>query len=179
MSALQPPRLNTQDAGTHDLSGSEDDHFSSASEGSPRPGGSATNPNRLSTPSTPITRVERVDDRPAYGEVPGTSAYKLRTTDAVPDEIEIVPEGQRSRSGTRSRALSNLSTFGEGRADSRPQTPGGTPIPRTVVERVDDKPAFGEVEGTLAREQRLADAEPDEVKRAPGVARDGIVHDGR
>lgn len=171
MSALQPPRINTQDPGTHELSGSEDDeHFSSASEGTPNPN------HRLSSssnPATPITRVERVDDRPAYGEVPGTSAYEMRTRDAVPDEVEIVPEGHRSRSGTRSRALSTVST------SSRPQTPGGTPVPKTVVERVDDKPAHGEVEGTVAREQRLADAAPDEVREAPGIARDGVINEGR
>jgi hypothetical protein len=39
-----------------------------------------------------------------------------------------------------------------------------SPIPRTVVERVDDRPAHGEVEGTAAHEMRLADAEPDEIK---------------
>ncbi|KAK1090110.1 hypothetical protein LTR48_008951, partial [Friedmanniomyces endolithicus] len=102
--ALKPPRINTQDPGAHDLSGSDDEHFSSASEGD------TLHPNRkrLSTPATPITRVERVDDQPAYGEVPGTQAYSIRTADAVPDEVEIVPEGLRSRSGTRSRAMSNL-----------------------------------------------------------------------
>ena len=107
-------------------------------------------------------RVERVDDQPAHGEVPGTDAYNKRLLDAVPDEMEVVPDGQRSRSNTtrsrsnttRSRAASNLST-GSG---------SHSPIPRTVVERVDDKPAHGEVEGTAAREMRLADAEPDEIK---------------
>jgi hypothetical protein len=110
-------------------------------------------------------RVERVDDEPAYGEVPGTDAYNKRLLDAVPDEMEIVPDGQRSRSNTtrsrsnttRSRAASNLST------GSRSHSP----IPRTVVERVDDRPAHGEVEGTAARELRLADAEPDEIKVVP------------
>lgn len=173
MSALQPPKINTQDPGAHDLSDDGDDHFSSASEGD-----APVNPNRLSTPSTPITRVERVDDRPAYGEVPGTSAYDMRTKDAVPDEVEIVPEGQRSRSGTRSRALSGLGEGG-GADGSRPATPGGTPIPKTVVERVDDKPAHGEVEGTLAKEMRMADAEPDEVIEAPEEARSGRLDQGR
>lgn len=77
----------------------------------------------------------------------------------MPDEIEVVPEGQRSRSNTRSRAISNLSLTARSRAAS------GSPVPRTIVERVDDKPAHGEVEGTAARELRLADAAPDEVKR--------------
>ena len=66
----------------------------------------------------------------------------------------------------------------DGGADSRPQTPGGTPIPKTVVERVDDKPAHGEVKGTEAYEIRRADAEPDEIVRSPSVAQDGKI-DGR
>lgn len=156
--ALSPPRIVTQDPGAHELSASEsDDHFSSASEGDGNP-----NANRDSlTSPIPTTRVERVDDAPAHGEVPGTPAYEQRTKDAVPDEVEVVPEGKRARSGTasRSRALSQLSEGG----GSRPSTPGGTPVPKTVVERVDDKPAYGEVEGTAAREMRMADAAPDEM----------------
>lgn len=158
--ALQPPRIQTEDPGAHEISESSDDHFSSASEGSPK-----INPNRLSTPMSPVpvTRVERVDDQPAHGEVPGTAAYSQRTQDAVPDEVEIVPEGQRSRSGTtRGRSASNLSAAS---GNSRPGTPGGSPIPRTVVERVDDKPAHGEVKGTEAWAMRKEDAQPDEVKR--------------
>lgn len=114
----------------------------------------------------PITRVERVDDRPAHGEVPGTPAYSQRTQDAVPDEMEIVPEGNRSRSASR---LSQ---------NDRPLTPGGTPIPKTVVEKVEpDKPSYGEVEGTAAKEMRMADAEPDEVVTAPAETRKTL--DGR
>ena len=117
----------------------------------------------------PITRVERVDDSVGYGEVPGTPAYEMRMADAVPDEIEVVPEGRRSRSATtssqpRSRSHSQLST------GSRPATPGGTPIPRTVVEKVDFKPSYGEVEGTPAKEMRMADATPDEIRKAPKSA---------
>nr|POE69072.1 hypothetical protein CFP56_72779 [Quercus suber] len=164
--ALKPPQINTEDPGAHELSES-DDHFSSADEGS-------SEPNRLSSPASPIptTRVERVDDQPAHGEVPNTAAYDMRRQDAVPDEIEVVPEGARSRSGTRGRTMSNLSI------SSRPQTPGGSPIPKTVVDRVDDKPAHGEVEGTLAKEMRSADAAPDEVRKAPDEARNGRL-DGR
>jgi len=157
---LQPPRIQTEDPGAHEISESSDDHFSSASEGSPK-----VNPNRLSTPLSPVpvTRVERVDDRPAHGEIPGTAAYSQRTQDAVPDEVEIVPEGTRSRSNTtRGRALSNLSAAS---GNSRPGTPGGSPIPKTVVERVDDKPAHGEVEGTEAWKMRQEDAQPDEVRK--------------
>ena len=174
MSALQPPRINTTDPNQQEISGTSisslrsctcisnlppdasDDHFSSASEGG-----------SLSPDNVPITRVERVDDKALHGEVPGTPAYDLRMSDAVPDEIEVVPEGRRSRSATasapRSRSHSHLSHGPE----SRPATPGGTPIPKTVVERVDFKPAYGEVEGTSAKEMRMADAEPDEMRKAP------------
>ncbi|CZT17455.1 uncharacterized protein RCC_03289 [Ramularia collo-cygni] len=154
MSGLPLPRIITD---TGDApSESSDDHFSSASEGTP-------NPNRLSTDGSqspiPITRVERVDDKAAYGEEPGTPAYALRTADAVPDEVEVVPEGRRARSGTqsRSRSHSNLSV------SSRPPTPGGSPVPHIKVERLDDKPAYGEVEGTVAKEMREFDAQPDEM----------------
>ncbi|KAK3681863.1 hypothetical protein LTR37_020822 [Vermiconidia calcicola] len=157
--ALQPPRINTTDPNQQDVS-EDDDHFSSASEGN-----SSSDPNAS---PIPITRVERVDDKALHGEVPGTPAYELRTRDAVPDEIEIVPdtpENRRSRSstigGSRSRATSNLST------GSRPDTPGGSPVPKTVVEKVDFKPSHGEVEGTEAKQMRMADAMPDEVREAP------------
>lgn len=107
----------------------------------------------------PITRVERVDDTPAHGEVPGTEAYNKRTQDAVPDEVEIVPEGMRSRSASRVSV------------SDRPITPGGTPIPKTVVEKIDpDEPSYGDVPGTEAHQQRLADAEPDVVIKAPQEA---------
>lgn len=80
----------------------------------------------------------------------------MRTQDAVPDEVEIVPDGQRSRSTSRVSA------------SDRPLTPGGTPIPKTVVEKIDpDKPGHGDVPGTLAHQQRLADATPDIVVKAP------------
>lgn len=132
---------------------SSDEHFSDATEGrrdiSSRDGG---------TSPIPITRVERVDDQPSHGEVPGTDAYKMRMQDAVPDEVEIVPDGQRSRSASRVRA------------EDRPLTPGGTPIPKTVVEKVDpDQPSHGDVPGTVAHELRKADAEPDVILKAPEI----------
>lgn len=107
------------------------------------------------TPASPIpvTRVEKVDDEPRYGEVPGTPAYDKRARDAVPDEIEVVPEGRLSKRSSRQ--------FVE-----TPLTPGGTPIPRTVVEKVDPaSSSYGEEPGTPAYLQRLADATPDLVLR--------------
>jgi hypothetical protein len=129
--------------------GSED--FVDASEGDrlpPRSGGESP---------IPITRVEKVDDEPTYGEVPGTTAYKLRTADAVPDEVEVLPAGSRSRSASRV---------------SRPSTPGGMDIPKIVAEKIDpDEPSYGDVPGTAAYEMRKADAIPDEIIKSPDSAR--------
>lgn len=161
MSDLAPPQIVTEDPGAHDLD-SSDEHFSDASEG---------NLNQQSTSSAPMspvptTRVERVDDQPAHGEVPGTAAYSQRTQDAVPDELEIVPEA------TRSRSESKVSQ------NDLPSTSGAPPIPKTVVEKVEpDNPSYGEVDGTAAKEMRMADAEPDEVKLAPDSTRQTL--DGR
>jgi hypothetical protein len=127
---------------------SGDEHFSDASEGH-------ASRNEATSP-IPITRVERVDDEPAHGEVPGTDAYNKRTQDAVPDEVEIVPDGSRSRSASHV-------SMGD-----RPLTPGGTPVPKTVVEKIDpDQPSYGDVPGTHAHSLRLADAEPDVIVKAP------------
>ena len=138
---------------------SENEHFSDASEGRVHEKGldkGLEQSRAEATSPIPITRVERVDDEPAHGEVPGTAAYNMRTQDAVPDEVEIVPDGQRSRSTSRVSA------------SDRPLTPGRTPIPKTVVEKIDpDKPAHGDVPGTLAHQQRLADAQPDVIIKAP------------
>jgi len=135
---------------------SGDEHFSDASEGQVQ-----ASRNEATSP-IPTTRVERVDDEPAHGEVPGTDAYNKRTQDAVPDEVEIVPDGLRTRSA------SHVST------SDRPLTPGESPmspmspIPKTVVEKIDpDQPSYGDVPGTHAHQLRLADAEPDVIVRAP------------
>ena len=104
----------------------------------------------------PTTRVEKVDDIPSHGQVPGTAAFDMRTQDAVPDEIEIVPEG------TASRRLSRAGS------PSRAISPGGTPIPKTTVEKVDpNSPSHGEIPGTAAYDQRKADAAPDAIYSAP------------
>jgi hypothetical protein len=127
----------------------DEDHFSDASEGRRRA-------SRPETPASPVpkTRVERVDDSPAYGEVPGTSAYQRRAQDAVPDEVEVVPEGRLSK-----RSSQYLEP---------PTTPGGSVIPRTVVEKVDpSSPSYGEDPGTKAFYHRKADSIPDLVLRAP------------
>ncbi|KAF2813140.1 uncharacterized protein BDZ99DRAFT_381482 [Mytilinidion resinicola] len=155
MDELTPPRksVELEDPGAHELvESSSDEHFSDASEGRKTlQGGDRSN----AASPIPMTRVERVDDEPSYGEVPGTDAYQKRTQDAVPDEVEIVPDGARSRSTSRLRA------------DDRPVTPGGSPVPKTVLEKVDDAPAHGEVPGTVAHQVRAADAVPDVILKVP------------
>ncbi|EED16555.1 conserved hypothetical protein [Talaromyces stipitatus ATCC 10500] len=150
-SHLEPPQKGPEleDPGAQE-SASEDDHFSDAIEGEPQ--SHSRKSSRAASP-VPITRVERVDDEPRHGEVPGTLAYDKRTQDAVPDEVEIVPEGSRSRSSSRVR---------------EPTSPGGTPIPRTTVIKVDETPSYGEVPGTDAYDKRKADAVPDLVLKTTG-----------
>jgi hypothetical protein len=175
---LSPPRksVELQDAGAHSLgnwrfslavcllkltgrtesSEGEDEHFSDASEGHP---GAQVASGRNSP--IPITRVEKVDDAPSHGEVPGTPAYELRKVDAVPDEIDLAPEA--IRSNRSSRSISDL-----------PLTPGGTPIPKTVVEKIDPStPSHGDIPGTPAYEIRKADAAPDVILKAPEPGKRG------
>ena len=98
------------------------------------------------------TDPPQVDDTESYGETPGTPAYKLRAKDAVPDELEIVPDGSRSKSNSRS-------------GSDRPASPSTPTIPKTVVEKVDpSSPSHGEIPGTPAHLKRMADAVPDEVR---------------
>lgn len=148
--------MELQDPGAHELYASGDDeHFSDASEGHKRSSSRAPSPlsSRQASP-VPRTRVERVDDKPSHGEVPGSSAYEMRTQDAVPDELEIVPEGGSRRRSSSSNLHPTLN-------------PGGTQIPLTVVEKVDPtSPSHGEVPGTAAYEKRQADAAPDLVVKA-------------
>lgn len=137
----------------HVDSSADDEYFSDASEGRRRPS-RPESPLRSPSP-IPKTRVERVDDKPSYGEVPGSPAYEKRREDAVPDELEIVPEGRLSkRSSTQFLEPATL--------------PGGMVIPRTVVEKIDpSSPSYGDVPGTAAYEKRLADATPDLVLKSP------------
>ncbi|CRG90187.1 hypothetical protein PISL3812_07230 [Talaromyces islandicus] len=145
---LEPPHkgVEVEDPGAQESASEEEDHFSDASEGR------SLNASRAASP-VPRTRVEKVDDEPRHGEVPGTPAYNQRGQDAVPDEVEVVPEGSRSRSSSRAE---------------RPFTPGGTPIPQTIVSKVDETPSYGDVPGTPAYDQRKADAVPDIILKMPG-----------
>jgi hypothetical protein len=124
-------------------SSDSDDHFSDAQSGLEQNSGGVS--------PIPTTRVEKVDDEPSYGEVPGTEAYHMREEDAEPDEIAIIPPGKESRTAN----------------ENSPSTPGGQPIPTTIVEKIDpDTPSHGEVPGTTAHDKRAADAVPDLVVKS-------------
>jgi hypothetical protein len=78
----------------------------------------------------------------------------MRKQDAVPDELEILPEGRLSKRNSSSSLRPSLS-------------PGGAIVPLTVVEKIDpDSASHGEVPGTAAYEKRQADAAPDLVFKA-------------
>lgn len=82
----------------------------------------------------------------------------MRRQDAVPDELEIVPDGRLSKQNSSSSLLP---------VDSPALAPVPAPVPLMVVEKVDpDSPSHGEVPGTTAYEKRQADAAPDVVLKA-------------
>ncbi|KAL8816490.1 MAG: hypothetical protein Q9223_004502 [Gallowayella weberi] len=149
---LAPPRksVELEDPGAHELSSdNEEDVFSDAPEDA-KPSSDKSSP-------IPTTRVEKVDDRESHGEVPGTEAYKMRRQDAVPDELEIVGDSSKPTSRRTSQSQPD-----------RTSTPGGTPIPKTVVEKIDpDTPSHGDIPGTEAFNKRQADAVPDVVLQSP------------
>ena len=94
----------------------------------------------------------QVDDRENHGEVPGTKAHQLRTQDAVPDEVEIIPDGKKSSPTSRKHQTQHSEEVA---------------IPRTVVEKVDPtSPSHGDIPGTAAHSIRKADAVPDVILQA-------------
>ncbi|KAI2640615.1 hypothetical protein GGS26DRAFT_539062 [Hypomontagnella submonticulosa] len=138
-----PQRRDTEDPGAHELASSDsDEHFSDA-QSSPRNSPGSTSP-------VPRTRVEKVDDEPSYGEVPGTEAYEKRTRDAEPDEIAIIQD-------EKPQVV----------APDRPVTPGGHPIPKTVVEESVDAP--GSSTHRYHENLHQADASPDFVRKPDGT----------
>lgn len=167
--ALSPPkRSSISDPGAHDLgkspyhpvlprslsqslsnkplaeSSDSEDHFSDAQSAPLSPG----------TSPIPKTRVEKVDDEPSYGEVPGTEAYRMREGDAEPDEIAI----QENKSEE------------EESSDTIPRSsPGGQPIPKTVVEEV---PGPSGPHSEEYEEKRKADAPADLALRKENEAKE-------
>lgn len=145
--ANDDPTSHTKDS---PVSSEGEEYFSDASEGRRR--------SRPVTPASPIprTRVERIDNEPSYGEVPGTPAYSKRALDAVPDEVEVLSPEPGLRSKRSSQYL------------EPPRSPGGTIIPRTVVEKLDpEDTSYGEEPGTSAYIQRQMDAAPDVILKTP------------
>ncbi|KAH8884495.1 hypothetical protein GQ53DRAFT_879948 [Thozetella sp. PMI_491] len=146
--SLSPPtKSGLEDPGARDLdsSDSSDEHFSDAQSGLP---------DSHRTSPIPKTRVEKVDDEPSYGEVPGTEAYRLREEDAEPDEIAIVPDQDSKPASDEVRS-----------------TPGGQPVPTTLVEETPDEPEskrHPEIE-----KKHRADPPPDLVLRADGKTEGG------
>ncbi|KAH6648523.1 hypothetical protein BKA67DRAFT_661490 [Truncatella angustata] len=140
-----PERRGIQDPGAHELTSDSDDHFSDAQSA------------RAETPAAPASplpklRVEKVDDEPSYGEVPGTEAYEKRTGDATPDEIAIIPDSN---------------TDAEPTSPAEPHTPGGQPIPKTVVDETVDAP--GSKTHHFNQDVHKADAAPDYVRKPDGT----------
>ncbi|KAK4692156.1 hypothetical protein P7C71_g4996, partial [Lecanoromycetidae sp. Uapishka_2] len=103
----------------------------------------------------PKTVVEKVDAAsPSHGDVPRTAAHSIRSADAVPDVILQVPgDGEAPHSDNQI-------------VDVSPETP----IPTTVITKVDSEPSHGEVPGTDAFEIRKGDAKPDIVEKKGDVS---------
>ena len=95
----------------------------------------------------------KVDDGESYGEVPGTVAYEMRAQDAIPDELEVIPEG-----GDKGMSVGK---------EDQAKTPGTASIPKTVVEMIDSTPpSHADVHGTAAHSNRRADAVPNVITHA-------------
>ncbi|KAI1114364.1 hypothetical protein F5Y14DRAFT_451131 [Nemania sp. NC0429] len=138
-----PERTGTEDPGAHELEASDSDEHYSDAQSSPRNSTGAASP-------IPRTRVEKVDDEPSYGEVPGTEAYDKRTEDAEPDEIAIIQDES-------SPPLS-----------SQTVAPASIIIPKTVVDEADDVPGSS----THGHHEHLhqADATPDIIRKSDGTS---------
>ncbi|KAI1274329.1 hypothetical protein F5Y07DRAFT_373348 [Xylaria sp. FL0933] len=140
-----PERTRTEDPGAHELEASDSDEHYSDAQSSPRNNARAVSP-------IPRTRVEKVDDEPSYGEVPGTEAYNKRTEDASPDEIAIVQDGDGQSPPTSS---------------THAVAPKDAAIPKTVVDQTDDVP--GSSTHNYNEQLHQADATPDMVRKPDGT----------
>ncbi|KAI1736933.1 hypothetical protein F4680DRAFT_430622 [Xylaria scruposa] len=138
-----PERTGTEDPGARELEASDSDEHYSDAQSSPGKSARAISP-------IPRTRVEKVDDEPSYGEVPGTEAYKKRTEDASPDEIAIVRDEQSPPTSRQAIA------------------PGNITIPKTVVDETDDVP--GSSTHDYHEHLHQADATPDIIRKPDGTS---------
>ncbi|KAI0533572.1 hypothetical protein GGR58DRAFT_486078 [Xylaria digitata] len=139
-----PERTGTEDPGAHELEASDSDEHYSDAQSSPKSSARAVSP-------IPRTRVEKVDDEPSYGEVPGTAAYDMRTEDASPDEIAIVQDGEQSPPTASSQTVA----------------PGDAVIPKTIVDETDDVP--GSTTHSHHDHSHQADATPDVIRKPDGT----------
>ncbi|KAI1189056.1 hypothetical protein F5B17DRAFT_428881 [Nemania serpens] len=138
-----PHRTGTEDPGAHELEASDSDEHYSDAQSSPRNSAGAASP-------IPKTRVEKVDDEPSYGEVPGTEAYDKRTEDAEPDEIAIIQDEPSPPIPSQTVAPLNIT------------------IPKTVVDETDDTP--GSSTHGYHEHLRQADAAPDIIRKPDGTS---------
>ncbi|EEU46452.1 uncharacterized protein NECHADRAFT_92726 [Fusarium vanettenii 77-13-4] len=140
---LEPPKVApSEDPGARELAeeSESEDQFTDAQ--------SDAASSMLNSP-VPKTRVERVDDQPSYGEVPGTPAYALREQDAQPDEIAIAPEETPSRDASVTPEINAPTTIVE-------EAPG----PRSRSHSIQYE------------ERRRADASPDIVVDSDGQSKE-------
>lgn len=109
--------------------------------------------------------VEQPEIAPNHGGKLSIDTHHERAADALVERVGRMAEDDE-------RMASNS-------VSSRPTTPGGYPIPITVVEKVDPStPSYGEIPGTLAHELRKADAVPDLVLKT-GTGRSTPVQNSR
>jgi hypothetical protein len=170
MAYLNPPQrgVEVEDAGAQE-SGSDDEHFSDASEG--RRSSLSRNVSGADSP-IPRTRVDRVEDSPLYGEVPGTDAYEKRKADAVPDAVFNVSVNSQSP----------ISGVEDAREKRRPPSP----IPETLLTKVITLPDHGPSSHPRAHRRSPSDALPDTTEVVqdaagefqPSVATDNAVNSG-
>jgi len=174
LSPPERPETELVDPGARELDATSDsdDHFSDAQSG----------PVESSRASPiPRTRVEKVDDSPSYGEVPGTEAYRKREGDAAPDEIAIIPDRDSLKLVVPAGGASGAGA-GNSVSSPSPTTPGGHPIPKTVVEEApeEDTPdsAASVSHQHAAHSRRTSDVAPDVLLRADGSRVEGGKEDG-
>lgn len=107
----------------------------------------------------PKTVVEKIDStNPGHEHIHGAAAHSSRRADAVPNEIIQVSEPEQ---GVMDQPSSIVWS-------------DETPIPKTVVTKVDEQASHGEVPGTEAHEIRKADAEPDAIEKKSDLPGESI-----
>lgn len=147
LSPPSPGHHSLDDPGAHELE--SDDQFTDAKSEPTR-----TRSHSRPVSPIPITRVERVDHEASYGEVPGTAAYEMRTEDARPDEVTFIDEEQKPDTPV----------------SAAPVSPGGQPIPKTVLEEVPASPVLGSISRTNSHKRHASDAQPDIVLQVEDTA---------